>query len=200
MKGRREISSIRQNQNDVLKDYWMKFNKICNDYPLHGIVGGILLQYFYKGLMLISRTIVDGACGGSLLDKTVNEAREILDALANGTYSSREERKLEFKVPTNKREEEANPTSPLKTTEEAFNFQVLSRLSKKKNNITEIIKDHIQLLIDVRGQHEKILEDREHVLKRDETNLEAFEEVNKLFKLKHKLLKRFIEAHCLPKG
>ncbi|OMO52714.1 Retrotransposon gag protein [Corchorus capsularis] len=148
------IMNIRQGNSESLCEYRQRFKKDCEECLNHGILQSQLLKLFHEGVYPKTKmrenkkrtshiiryanktiTIVYGACGGSLLDKTVDEAHEILDAFANGTYSSKEEK--EFEVPTIKMEEESKPKSPPNTTQEAFNFLVLPRISKMEDNMTE---------------------------------------------------------------
>ncbi|RDY10373.1 hypothetical protein CR513_05107, partial [Mucuna pruriens] len=48
----------------------IRFNKLCATCPHHQISEQLLIQYFYEGLMMMDRSMIDAASGGALMDKT----------------------------------------------------------------------------------------------------------------------------------
>jgi len=60
---RKEISGIRQNNNETLYEYWERFNQLCVRCPHHQIYDQLLLQYFYEGLLPMDRSMIDTASG-----------------------------------------------------------------------------------------------------------------------------------------
>ncbi|XP_057790871.1 uncharacterized protein LOC131007981 [Salvia miltiorrhiza] len=69
---RMAISSIKQKKAESLADYWERFQQLCRKCPDHGFS-----DYQLK--------IVDAACGGSLTNKTLDEAKQlIIDMVSNG--------------------------------------------------------------------------------------------------------------------
>jgi len=48
----------------------------------HQMSDQLLIQYFYEGLMPIDRSIIDVACGGALVDKTLEVARQLISNMA----------------------------------------------------------------------------------------------------------------------
>ncbi|XP_057793227.1 uncharacterized protein LOC131009840 [Salvia miltiorrhiza] len=80
------ISSIKQRQHECLSDYWERFQQLCHRCPNHGFSDyQLLINYFYRGMSSFDRRIVDAACGGSLTNKTLDEAKQLIfDMVTNG--------------------------------------------------------------------------------------------------------------------
>ncbi|WVZ21467.1 hypothetical protein V8G54_008789 [Vigna mungo] len=83
---RRQICTIEQGQNESLSDFWDRFNKLCLMCPNHQLQDSLLLTYFYEGLLQRERMLVDVAAGGSLMNKTPVEARQLLSNMAECSY------------------------------------------------------------------------------------------------------------------
>ncbi|RDX64725.1 hypothetical protein CR513_56683, partial [Mucuna pruriens] len=64
---RKEICDIRQHSGETLHEYWERFNKLCATCPHHQISEQLLIQYFYEGLMMMDRSMIDAASGGALM-------------------------------------------------------------------------------------------------------------------------------------
>ncbi|XP_057809001.1 uncharacterized protein LOC131023476 [Salvia miltiorrhiza] len=79
------ISSIKQRQQECLSDYWERFQQLCHRCPNHGFSDyQLLINYFYRGMSSFDRRIVDAACGGSLTNKTMDEAKQLIfDMVSN---------------------------------------------------------------------------------------------------------------------
>ncbi|RDY09919.1 hypothetical protein CR513_05631, partial [Mucuna pruriens] len=67
---RKEICGIRQHPRETLHEYWERFNKLCTTCPHHQISEQLLIQYFYEGLSMMDRSMIDAASGGAFMDKT----------------------------------------------------------------------------------------------------------------------------------
>ncbi|XP_057803394.1 uncharacterized protein LOC131018697 [Salvia miltiorrhiza] len=80
------ISGIKQRQQECLSDYWERFQQLCHRCPNHGFSDyQLLINYFYRGMSSFDRRIVDAACGGSLTNKTMDEAKQLIfDMVSNG--------------------------------------------------------------------------------------------------------------------
>ena len=50
----------------------------CASCPQHQISDQLLIQYFYEGLSLMDRSMIDVASGGVLVNKTPTQARELI--------------------------------------------------------------------------------------------------------------------------
>ncbi|WVZ13203.1 hypothetical protein V8G54_017733 [Vigna mungo] len=79
---RREISSIMQLQGETFREYWDRFNQLCASCPDHQISEHLLILHFLDGLSMQDRFYVDAAAGGSMMDKTISEARTLLAKLS----------------------------------------------------------------------------------------------------------------------
>ncbi|RDX82348.1 hypothetical protein CR513_36883, partial [Mucuna pruriens] len=80
---RKEICGIRQHSGETLHEYWERFNKLCTTCPHHQISKQLLVQYFYEGLMMMNRSIIDAESGGALMDKTLVAARHLISNMAS---------------------------------------------------------------------------------------------------------------------
>ena len=54
------------------------FKELCASYPYHQINDYLLIQYFYKGLLLMDRSMIDTAIIGALVDKTLAIAKALI--------------------------------------------------------------------------------------------------------------------------
>ncbi|XP_051127610.1 uncharacterized protein LOC127249062 [Andrographis paniculata] len=79
---RKEICGIKQISGESSYEYWDRFNKLIARCPQHQISEQLLIQYFYEGLTLIDRRIIDASSGGALMNKTLKEAWELLNDMA----------------------------------------------------------------------------------------------------------------------
>ncbi|RDX73160.1 hypothetical protein CR513_47270, partial [Mucuna pruriens] len=82
---RNEICGIRQHAGETLHEYWERFNKLCATCPHHQISEQLLIQYFYEGLLMMDRSMIDAANGGALMDKTPTAARHLISNMASNT-------------------------------------------------------------------------------------------------------------------
>ncbi|RDX91426.1 hypothetical protein CR513_26599, partial [Mucuna pruriens] len=82
---RKEICGIRQHIGETLHEYWERFNKLCATCPHHQISEQLLIQYFYEGLSMMDRSMIDTVSGGALMDKTPAAARHLISNMASNT-------------------------------------------------------------------------------------------------------------------
>ncbi|XP_044471331.1 uncharacterized protein LOC123200247 [Mangifera indica] len=82
---RKEICRIRQYSGETLYEYWERFNQLCASCPHHQISDQLLIQYFYEGLLLSDRNLIDAASGGALVNKTLTEAKRLISTIAANT-------------------------------------------------------------------------------------------------------------------
>ncbi|RDX96468.1 hypothetical protein CR513_20866, partial [Mucuna pruriens] len=80
---RKEICGIKQHSGKTLHEYWERFNKLCATCPHHQISEQLLVQYFYEGLMMMDRSMIDVASGGALMDKRPTTARHLISNMAS---------------------------------------------------------------------------------------------------------------------
>ncbi|RDX89302.1 hypothetical protein CR513_28987, partial [Mucuna pruriens] len=82
---KKEIYGIRQHSRETLHEYWERFNKLCATCPHHQISEQLLIQYFYEGLMMMDRSMIDTTSGGALMDKTPVAVRHLISNMASNT-------------------------------------------------------------------------------------------------------------------
>ncbi|XP_026399350.1 uncharacterized protein LOC113295218 [Papaver somniferum] len=90
---RKEICGIVQKAGETLYEYWERYKRLCQSCPHHQITEQLIIPYFYEGLLLNDRTMIDAASGGTLVDKTPAQARALIKNMASNSqqFSSREE-------------------------------------------------------------------------------------------------------------
>ncbi|XP_075475715.1 uncharacterized protein LOC142510155 [Primulina tabacum] len=79
---RKDICGIRQLHEETLYEYWERFKQLCASCPQHQIQEQLLVQYFYEGLSLFDRNMIDAASGGALVNKTPQKARALISNMA----------------------------------------------------------------------------------------------------------------------
>ncbi|VFQ83786.1 unnamed protein product [Cuscuta campestris] len=82
---RKDICGIKQLGNESFSEYSKRFNKLCASCPQHQISEQLLIHYFYEGLSLMDRSMVDAASGGALVTKTPEEARNLFNLISQNT-------------------------------------------------------------------------------------------------------------------
>ena len=79
---RKKICAIRQEGRETLYEYWERFKRLCASCPHHQISESFLIQYFYEGLAMRDRSMIDAASWGSLVDKTPIRAKNLIANMA----------------------------------------------------------------------------------------------------------------------
>ncbi|RDY10712.1 hypothetical protein CR513_04731, partial [Mucuna pruriens] len=82
---KKEICGIRQHPGETLHEYWERFSKNYTTCPHHQISEKLLIQYFYEGLTMMDRSMIDAAIGGTLMDKTLIATRHLISNMASNT-------------------------------------------------------------------------------------------------------------------
>ncbi|RDX81423.1 hypothetical protein CR513_37905, partial [Mucuna pruriens] len=80
---RKEICGIRQHSGEMVHEYRERFNKLCATCSHHQINEHLLLQYFYEGLLMMERSMIDAASGGALMDKTLVVAQHLISNMVS---------------------------------------------------------------------------------------------------------------------
>ena len=80
---RKDIYGIRQQERESLHEYWERFKKLYASCPHHQINEHLLIQYFFEGLSIMDRQMIDAASGGPLVDKTPTNARQLIENMAS---------------------------------------------------------------------------------------------------------------------
>ncbi|RDY05582.1 hypothetical protein CR513_10556, partial [Mucuna pruriens] len=79
---RKEIFGIRQHTGETVHE----FNKLCATCPHNQISEQLLIQYFYEGLSMMDRSMIDATSGGALMDKTPATTRHLISNMASNTH------------------------------------------------------------------------------------------------------------------
>ncbi|KAM1321556.1 hypothetical protein ACFX2F_014617 [Malus domestica] len=75
---RKKISGIQQSQGESFPTYYERFKTLVASCPQHQMKEGLLLQYFYEGLLPFERQMLDASTGGALVDKTPRDAKTLI--------------------------------------------------------------------------------------------------------------------------
>ncbi|CAN6722829.1 unnamed protein product [Malus baccata var. baccata] len=81
----KDICAIRQQHGEPFGDYYKRFTHLVASCPNHQISEHILIQYFYEGLCVTDRVMLDAASGGAFMDKTPTNAKALLKNITGNT-------------------------------------------------------------------------------------------------------------------
>ncbi|KAA3466224.1 Pol polyprotein [Gossypium australe] len=77
---------LRMNLDETLYEDWEQFKELIRKCPMNGFQHRTEMEMFYNGLNAHTRMVVDVSTNRTLLDKSYNEAYEILERIANNDY------------------------------------------------------------------------------------------------------------------
>ncbi|KAL4332766.1 hypothetical protein GQ457_07G014150 [Hibiscus cannabinus] len=83
---RNDITSFRQTDDESMYEAWDRYKELFRKCPMHGFNEWTKVIMFYNGVNAPTRMMLDASANGTLLDKSTEEAIEILDRLANNDY------------------------------------------------------------------------------------------------------------------
>ncbi|KAL4311762.1 hypothetical protein GQ457_01G020930 [Hibiscus cannabinus] len=83
---RNDITSFRQRDDESMYEAWDRYKELFRKCPMHGFNEWTKVIMFYNGVNAPTRMMLDASANGTLLDKSAEEAIEILDRLANNDY------------------------------------------------------------------------------------------------------------------
>ena len=75
---RKQITGIQQGPMETYPEFYERFQALITQCPQHQFNDTSLLQYFYEGLQQVDRDMLDAASGGCFMDKTPDEAKELI--------------------------------------------------------------------------------------------------------------------------
>ena len=88
---RKDISTIVQDDNETLFEYWERFNNLLEACPHHMIDKIVLLSYITQGMRPQDKTILESTSNGSMKKyKTTDEAWQLISDLAESTRNHRQ--------------------------------------------------------------------------------------------------------------
>ncbi|KAL4290887.1 hypothetical protein GQ457_14G012560 [Hibiscus cannabinus] len=83
---RNDITSFCQTDDESMYEAWDRYKELFRKCPMHGFNEWTKVIMFYNGVNAPTRMMLDASANGTLLDKSAEEAIEILDRLANNDY------------------------------------------------------------------------------------------------------------------
>ncbi|KAL4348457.1 hypothetical protein GQ457_17G005650 [Hibiscus cannabinus] len=83
---RNDITSFHQTDDESMYEAWDRYKELFRKCPMNGFNEWKKVIMFYNGVNAHTRMMLDISANGTLLDKSVEEATEILDRLANNAY------------------------------------------------------------------------------------------------------------------
>ncbi|KAL4342509.1 hypothetical protein GQ457_08G024560 [Hibiscus cannabinus] len=83
---RNEIISFRQADDESMYEAWDRYKELFQKCPMHGFNDWMQVEIFYQGVNTPTRMMLDAAANGTSLDKSAEEAFEILERLASNDY------------------------------------------------------------------------------------------------------------------
>ncbi|KAL4309286.1 hypothetical protein GQ457_01G023360 [Hibiscus cannabinus] len=83
---RNDIASFRQGDDESMYECWDRYKGLLRKCTNHGFQDWTQVVMFYNGVNAPTRMMLDASANGTLLDKSPEEAFEILDRIANNDY------------------------------------------------------------------------------------------------------------------
>ncbi|XP_061355838.1 uncharacterized protein LOC133300333 [Gastrolobium bilobum] len=130
---RKEISGIKQANEENLHEYWERFKRLCASCPHHQIPEQLLIVYLYEGLLHMDRNLIDAASGGVLVNKTPNEAKALISNMAANAqqFGTRANSSVVYQV-------QETPTQPSAVASSADNQQIENRLDELATMVRQL--------------------------------------------------------------
>ncbi|KAG8478554.1 hypothetical protein CXB51_028316 [Gossypium anomalum] len=83
---RNDISSFAQKDLETLYDAWERYKDLLRRCPHHGLPLWLQVQTFYNGVNPSTRQMIDAAAGGTINNKTAEEAYEFIEEMSLNNY------------------------------------------------------------------------------------------------------------------
>ena len=81
----KEINTFRKLQGENLAEAWERFHELLRRCPHHRLTRLMQVYTFYNGLRDAIRIVIDALVGGALMNKTTDQAYEILEDATTNT-------------------------------------------------------------------------------------------------------------------
>ncbi|XP_049399735.1 uncharacterized protein LOC125863770 [Solanum stenotomum] len=87
------IVEFRCLEDEQINDTWLRFKDLVLQYPTHGLPDKVLQEYFYRGLDLVNRGVVEQLSQGGILRHPYIIASQLLDCMTkrNRAWHTRED-------------------------------------------------------------------------------------------------------------
>ena len=76
---RNQITNFTQRDEETLYEAWERFKDLLRLCPHHDLQRWMIIQAFYKGVTQPVRSTIDAAAGGTLMNKTEDEAYNLIE-------------------------------------------------------------------------------------------------------------------------
>jgi len=80
------ITTFSQFDSKSIYDAWKRYKGLIRKVSNHGLPDWLEIQFFYNGLQLKTKMMVDAAAGGALMRKDRDEAYELLEEMVSNDY------------------------------------------------------------------------------------------------------------------
>src|SRR4051812_9373912 len=87
-----EILGFQQLDGETLYEAWERYKDLLRKCPNHELPKWVQVQTFYNGSLPNTQETIDAASGGSLNNKTLEEAEELIETLASNHYAKNRDR------------------------------------------------------------------------------------------------------------
>src|SRR3954466_8608868 len=87
-----EILGFQQLDGENLYEAWERYKDLLKRCPNHELPKWVQVQTFYNGSLPNTQETIDAASGGSLNNKTLEEAEELIEPLASNYYAKNRDR------------------------------------------------------------------------------------------------------------
>ena len=91
---RNEINTFSQKDEESLYNAWERFKELLKKCPYHAIPDQLQIQTFYNWLILSIRSTVHATSRGSLHNKTLKGALQLIETMATNNFMASNERSL----------------------------------------------------------------------------------------------------------
>jgi len=83
---RNQITTFSQKEDEALYEAWEQFQDLLRLCPNHGLQRWMIVQTFYNGVTQLLRSTIDAAAGGTLMNKTEDEAYNLIEEMAYNNF------------------------------------------------------------------------------------------------------------------
>ncbi|XP_074576604.1 uncharacterized protein LOC141833120 [Curcuma longa] len=93
------ISSFQQMDGETLFEAWDRFKGMLRKCPHHGLERWLIIHTFYNGINYQTKVYLDSAAGGALMNKSLEEAEDLIENVALNHHQWANERGSAQKIP-----------------------------------------------------------------------------------------------------
>lgn len=132
---RDKIIRFAQYDGESLYDAWQRYQGLLRMCPNHGQEKWLIMQTLCKGLSSQTRSYVDSAAGGGIMNKTLDEAFDLIESMASHNFSWSNERAIQ---PQNPGMYQVNANDEIALQVEVLNKQMASILGTQGNSSNQV--------------------------------------------------------------